>query len=241
VNEFRRTALGIAGSLALVGAVAGVTYGVATVVDVGTSDSETRVQETVAPGATTVPTGEPRPSATPASEKTREVGGLLQTANRDHLALCVEAVNVANALAIETAAVPRVQDAVDKVMEHPDWAKIARAPGLAEAPAQIVSGCVSPPVALDPEAGPVFTEFVVDHVGRSVDQASPYLFHVYILPAEEIFRIVGPSENYHWGAEELICYGDDCEPVTWGLYFSPDEVEDPDLIAREIEFVIGLR
>jgi hypothetical protein len=217
-----------------------MTYGVASVVDDSSGEEDARVQQT-ALAATADASASPAASVTPAGEKTREVGGFLQTANRDHLALCVEAVNVANASAIETVAVARVQDAVDRVMNHPEWAKVARAPGLAEAPAEIVSDCVSPPVALDPEAGPKFTDFVVDHVGRPVDQASPYLFHVYILPAEEIFRIVGPSENYHWGAEELICYGDDCEPVTWGLYFSPDEIEDPGLIAREIEFVIGLR
>jgi hypothetical protein len=232
-------ALGVVGSVAVVATAAVVTYGVASLVDGSSSEDEARVQESV---TSPFGTGNASPDASAsAADKTTVVGGLLRADNRDHLALCVDAVNVDDDLAIEAGAIARVQEALAQVMENPDWVRVARSPELSTAAPEVSPGCPISPALFDPKAGPALSEFVRDNVGRCVDQASAFLFHVYILPPEEILRVVGTSENYHFGSEEDICYGDERRPVTTGLYFSPTEIEDPALIAREIEFVVGLR
>jgi hypothetical protein len=235
VSEFRRAALGIVRSLALVGTVAGITYGAASVMD-GSEE-----------GGSAMPSSASLES--PRHEASRNVGGLLRTDNRDRFALCVEARDFADNQSVEEAAVANLATATSMVQENPLWTAVATertalgvAPeALVDAPADISRGCPGEPAAFDEVAGPRVGEYVGENLGRVIDQASPFLFHIYVLPDQEIFRIVGDSSNFHFGTEEKICHGDVCYPVTIGLYLSPMDASDPARVASEIEFVIGLR
>jgi hypothetical protein len=255
MNGFLRGFTGVLGSLAVVGAGAGMAYGVATIVDDSSAENDAQLQETTA--ATPMETSIadiPAPSPTTSVVGSREIGGVLRTDNRTTFALCVDTSSLVDAAGIQIAAVTSAEAAAASVMGHPNWPQLASqhtssgpAPqGLAVTPAQVDAGCPTEPAAFDPVAGPVGTEYVGDNSGRRVQQASPYLFHVYVLPEEEIFRIVGhpdgaPVSSTHAGTEEKLCYEDVCYPVTIGLYFSPTEIADTLLVASEIEHVVGLR
>jgi hypothetical protein len=240
VNEFTRTALGIVGSLALVGTAAGVTYGVASIVEDGSGEAEPWAQV-----ATVTPSEGAPSSSTPESSSPTPVfhtGGLLRSSNRDHLAVCIDTSNIRNTPDVEASALSDIEMAFSQVRQHPLWGGIA-SPELAARSPEFTSGCPATPAFYDKDAGPwdPDDERVTENRGRRVEQPSPYLFHVYVLPEEEIFRIVGPSGNLHSGTEEVICDHDLCFPVTAGLYFSSTELQDTASVAREIEDLIGLR
>jgi hypothetical protein len=142
-----------------------------------------------------------------------------------------------------------MESAFSVVMDNPLWEKAASqrtfagpAPeSLARIPPVIESGCPSEPAVYDPRAGPVIDGRVASNVGRVTQRASPYLFHIYVLPKEEIFRIVGSPDRFHFGAEELLCVGDECHEVTIGLYYSLEDLSDTTRVAREMEYILGLR
>ena len=240
MNSFLRGFGGVLGAVAIVGAGAGMAYGVATVIGGSSSGDEAQVQETVAPAPTADASASPAASASP-SEKSRRVEGMLLTDNRDALRICVQVIDLADAAAKEADAVTDVELAMSEVRTHPRWVQ-ALSPGQSETDSAVKAGCPVGPAYYDARAGPSFGEQVGDNRGRCVNSPSPYLVHMYVLPEEEILRIVGPSENYHGGPEEFICgEGGVSVWVTTGLYFSPTELRNPAVVTRDMEFAIGLR
>jgi hypothetical protein len=128
---------------------------------------------------------------------------------------------------------------MDEVREHPLWEEALEDAPLA-AQSRVNAGCPTGPSLYDEIAGPEFGEYVADNQGRWVDQASPYRVHVYVLPEEEILRVVGPPENIHSGTEELVCAEDSCTEVTDGLYVSATRLDNMALLVRELSFDLGL-
>jgi hypothetical protein len=129
--------------------------------------------------------------------------------------------------------------ALDEVRENPNWARKLEQTPLA-ANTQVVAGCPESSVTNVPTPN-AFGEYVWNRPGRIVERPSPHVLHVYILPPEEIFRIVGPSGNYHGAEEESLCFGDECYTVTDALYYSPNDLDDLLMVTREMEFTLGLR
>jgi hypothetical protein len=163
------------------------------------------------------------------------------TDNRELLAVCVQAFDFSDNATIAASAISDLTAAFQRVRENPLWAKAAPNPTIAASPPELALGCPSPPAVYDAQAGPSFGDNVSENVGRPAEQASPYALHVYILPHEEIQRIVGGRNNFHGGTEEVICYGDQCFGVTTGLYFSPEELADMELVVQNLNFALGLR
>lgn len=240
MNRTIRSVGGVLGALAVVGMGAGMAYGVAMIVDDSSGEDDARVRETLAPVPTVDASASPMSSATTAA-KSRPVEGMLLTDNRDALRICVQAIDLPDAVAKEAEAVTKVGLAMSEVKAHPRWQQ-ALTPGQSATDAAVTAGCPAGPAYYDPRAGPIFGERVGENRGRCVESPSPYLVHVYVLPDEEILRIVGSPENYHGGPEEYIC-GDGGVSVwvTTGLYFSPTELRNPALVTRDMEFAIGLR
>jgi hypothetical protein len=237
VNEFRRTALGIVGSLALVGTVAGVTYGVASVLD--GLDPQERSGLVEATGAAT-PAGTAAPP-TAASDRTNLVDGVLLTDNRDRLSLCVERSDVTGAPQVEATAMSAIATALEEIKQHPRWELISSTSPMA-ATTEVVQDCPRGPALYDPLAGPEYGEFITANAGYLVQKPSPHKVHVFVLPDEEIFRVVGGPERSHEGIEEVFCPGaDSCVAVTRGLYLGVSELGDATLIQRELQDALGIR
>jgi hypothetical protein len=231
VNEFRRTALGVVGSLALVGTAAAVTYGVATVLDVGTSDSDMRVQETVA--------AIPAEQTAEAAKESHWTGSLLITADRDRLSICINTVGLTNKAVVEASAVASVGAALAEVKKSAAWQSAMEETPVA-ANTEVVAGCPGGTLTAAPTRGE-WGDRVANYWGRTVKQASPHVIHVHVLPESEILRIVGPAGNHHVAIEEVLCSGDECTVATQALYYSPSDLADLELLTREMEFALSLR
>jgi hypothetical protein len=189
------------------------------------------------------------PADSSLGESTFYSGGLLRASNRKDLAVCVEALHFPDDEAVQAEARLKLEAAFANVMKNSLWQRVAMQPTyagpppelLAKTPARIEFDCPVGPAVYDPVAGPVIGDYVGENLGRSVQVASPYLFHVYVLPEDEISRFVGSSDNFHFSTEEVIWDMDVGSPVTIGLYFSPGELDNMSLVVRDVEFVIGLR
>ena len=113
---------GLGVSVAVVAAVAGITLGVTTLLGV-TFQGSGEAQESLG---------------------SQRVEGLLITANRDRLAICVQAVGVDRS--VEATAKSAIETALIEVAKHPRW----EASGLGVASPVVDIGCPSPPSVLRP-------------------------------------------------------------------------------------------
>ena len=183
---------GVGISVAVVAAVAGVTLGVTTLLGV-TFQGSGEAQESLG---------------------FQRVEGALLTANRDRLAICVEAVGVDSSL--EATAKSGIETALTEVAKHPDW----EASGLATAELVIDSGCPSQPPPPDLPDYPKAIEVTFGHI---VSEPSRYKLFVFILPRQELDAFLGGS-TIRVAPQESMCEGDVCWEVTAALYLAADEI-----------------
>ncbi|HLB27206.1 MAG TPA: hypothetical protein VJN32_06110 [Dehalococcoidia bacterium] len=207
-----RIGLAVAG---VVAAVAGITLGVTTLL-----------------GVTFQGTGEAQQRDASMTKK-----GALTTANRDRLAICVQAVGVDSSL--EGKAKASVEAALIEVAKHPRW----DASGLGVAPPIADTGCPSPPSVLRPGVE-------IEQMGKGrifvlpfpcVEEASYYRLFVFILPPAELERIFGEDYEQTLSQQEAFCggqYGN--MGVTGGLYLTPADLDDTQLLAEKLKRAVGL-
>jgi hypothetical protein len=214
---------GVAISLAVVAAVAGITLGVITLLGVTFQGSGEAQQP---PGA-------------------QRVEGPLLTANRDRLAICVDAVGSAGdfqiaggAAALEASAKSTVEAALTDVAKHPQW----ESSGLGLAPPLVDIGCPSPPAVLRPGVE-------IEQMGKGrifvlpfpcVEEASSYAEFVFILPPAEIERVFGKDPELTLADQETFCGEGGSVGVTGGLYLTPADLDDVPTLAEKLERAIGV-
>jgi len=75
--------------------------------------------------------------------------------------------------------------------------------------------------------------------GRAVSVPGRFSLMIWVLPDDDIERIFGTNGFRFWG-EEHTCSGDDCQPVTGGLYFTADEVREPKVLRYWLYEYFGL-
>jgi hypothetical protein len=88
-------------------------------------------------------------------------------------------------------------------------------------PEKVDVGCPVEPVRL----GASDCEF--GECSRRVSEAGRYSLFVYVVPEDDIQRI-GVTNRY-W-VEEMECEGDSCDEVSSGIYLSPAELKESDLL-----------
>ncbi len=189
----------VAGSLVVVGAAAGITLGVTTLLGVTFQGS----------GEAQVPLG----------AQLKE--GLLLTANRDRLAICVQAVGVDSSL--EAKAKSAIETALVEVAKHPRW----EATGLGVASPVVDIGCPSGPASRDLE-----TQFVTE--------PSFYRLFVFVLPQEEFDVPFAGLPRLRTASQEVVCEGDSCGEVTSGLYIHSGELGDVAFLTDALAQGVGL-
>jgi hypothetical protein len=205
----------VAGSLLMIGAVAGITLGVTTLLGVtfqGSGEAEQR-------------------DASMLKE------GLLDTANRDRLAICVQAVGLDPSL--EAKAKSAIETALIEVAKHALW----EASGLGVASPAVDTGCPSPPAVLRPGVE-------IEQMGKGrifvlpfpcVKEASYYAEFVFILPPDELERVFGKDPELTLADQETFCGGQyGSVGVTGGLYLTAADLGDTQLLAEKLKRAVGL-
>jgi hypothetical protein len=164
--------------------------------------------------------------------------GLLGTANRDRLAICVQAVGVDPSL--EKKAKSSIEEALTEVVKYPRW----EAAGLGAASPVVDSGCPSPPAVLR-------SDLKIDRLGRGlpvstlpfpcVEEASYYAHFVFILSPAELERIFGEDPELTLADQETFCGGRSGNTgVTGGLYLTAADLDETELLTAKLKRAIGV-
>ena len=163
--------------------------------------------------------------------------GLLNTANRDRLAICVDAAGVDSSS--EAEAKSAVEMALPEVAKDPRW----EAYGLGVAPPLVDSGCPSPPSVLRPGVE-------IEQMGKGrifvlpfpcVEEASYYRLFVFILLPAELEQIFGKDPELTLSQQEAFCGGESGSVgVTGGLYLTAADLEDTGVLAAKLKRAVGL-
>jgi hypothetical protein len=159
--------------------------------------------------------------------------GLLTTANRDRLAICVQAVGVDSSL--ETKAKASIEAALIEVAKHPYWEPAGYA--VAESPVVDI-GCPASPPPLDLEAQSVNPP--EDVQPSFVSEPSYYRLFVFVLPQGDVDTLVSGLPRLRTGSQEVVCEGDSCGTVTSGVYIGAEELGDLPLLADALQQGLGL-
>jgi len=178
------------------------------------------------------PVGRPQPPPVPPRDPAR-VSGALLTANRDRLAICVQGVG--DATAAVTEARERVEQALARVAQHPQFVPA----GLGAGPPVVDIGCPHGPYLLEPG---VFWEdgIPITGYGRTVEEASIYRLFVFLLPPEVLAGVIHGRHDIRRTAEEMLCQGHNCGEVTSGVYLTPDEINDDRFLVEWLTKGLGL-
>jgi hypothetical protein len=155
--------------------------------------------------------------------------------DRDRLAICVQPVAGAGVTPQEARSL--VEGALSAVAQHPNWAPA----GLAIAAPTTEIGCptgpqlLQPGVAFDGKASLKNGERSTPQVAR----ASRFRAFVFILPDGQSSQLFANTAR-RTAAQEILCAGKVCAEVTTGLYLSPPELRDPQVLRAALERAIGL-
>jgi hypothetical protein len=214
------------GSLALVGAVAGLTYTSLNSVGVEFGDLSSSQPS---PDATQ-PTNENSPQANPDLVR-------FLAPNRDHLAICVHVENGSETTAREAA--HALRGAISQLRETPVWMKY----DLSNPEPEVSEGCPHESTMRDFLSAPGATAVPFTYFARRIREGSTpsvYRAYVYIVPEHQVARL---TEVYGLplSAEEMLCEGHACAQVTTALYLSPDHLRDSSRVADLMASALGLK
>jgi hypothetical protein len=140
---------------------------------------------------------------------------LLQDAEREDLAICVEVLPDAGVK--EEEAVAKVNAGLDRLKRMPPWSSF----GFDMLSTRVLGGCPSGPHLLKPG--------VVRNDPNSptpiVEKASPYLLFVFVLPDTDIRQLFADAPDNQTAIQEVIRFGNDMHPVSTGIYIGPNDME----------------
>jgi hypothetical protein len=72
-----------------------------------------------------------------------------------------------------------------------------------------------------------------------VNRANRFRAFVFVLPDGQVNKLFGNTAR-RTAAEEMLCAGKVCAEVTTGLYLSPQELRDSQVLKAALERAIGL-
>lgn len=211
------------GSLATVATTAGLTYGA---LALGATGGDRYQEEGTDATAVATPDSERTPWPTPAVAR---IEGILLTANRDQLAICVQAEGVSETMT--DLARTNILATWPTIAANPlwEWAGVGNSAPLVEL------GCPAGPTYPDPGTGS--SVFLAEK--RVVPVPSQYKVFVFILPKTNLDLMLGPDAS-RVAAQEMFCEGHICEEVTTGLYLSDEDIGNSATLIDLIEDAIGL-
>jgi hypothetical protein len=216
--------LGLGASLAIIGAVAGITLGVLTLAGITLQGEEAEGQT-------------PEPVVVN--------NGALITANRDRLAICVRAIGLGEGA--EGAVEAEVKSAVETALaqaavQNPQWTEPRNK--LADNPPLVETNCEAPSAVYEP-VDPALPPDALFAGPRLVAGASSYLFVIFVIPDAEIDRLTGGlprDQSVRVVPEEgIMDEGDVGTVVTYGIYLTASEAKDTAILVDWVEKGLGFR
>jgi hypothetical protein len=163
------------------------------------------------------------------------VEGALRTANRDRLAVCVDVVD---GVASPEHARDSVKDAIDSVYYTPRWDR----PELRNKRPVVDIGCPSSPLVLRTGviSGKTGTGLMAESASATVDEASYYALFVFVIAdttMSDVFRDAQHFASQEWFKHSIHLV----DTVTTGIYLTPADLADEQLIADCMTLLLGLR
>jgi hypothetical protein len=152
------------------------------------------------------------------------------TRNPAQPAICYQTVNVEDS--VHRAIPDRISLALDDLNDRRD----ITSPPTSLPRAKIDEGCPSPAFHGIDERGNLGGLAIEAATGRLVDGPGYYSVFVYVLPDADLRDL--PTRV---SREEDHCLGDVCDSFTLGLYLSPSDLCDRDLLARALANALQLR
>ncbi len=162
----------------------------------------------------------------------------LLTANRDRLAICVDAVGfyAGETEDVEAAA----KSAIEAALAEIGMRVALGPPALGVGPPLVATGCPMSP-AIFGELGVVESPRSPENaLGRVVREASDYRVFVFVMPYKDIRRLT-ESSPIRVSAEEHILIGDVGVLATTGLYLASEELLDAQFLADALMRALGFK
>jgi hypothetical protein len=148
---------------------------------------------------------------------------------------CIEAIGVNPA--VEAVAKTRVETAMVQVMQHPLWNLFHSD----WAPPLMNVGCPSDPLVGRPGIETGQGQYVGgDWIQYVVAEPSFYRTFVFIMPLEEIDRLLGGLTVRVAPQEFVQTGGDVFAEQTNAIFVSPEELEDPSFLVQWLTYATGL-
>lgn len=220
MKGMNRLLVGLGASAVVVAVAAGATLGITTLLGVTFEESEPKPAEGLQTGS-----GVTQPGPAEAAQTGRYPG----------FSFCIQASGVD--AAVEAVAKARVETALLEVQQHRFWNLLRP-----NSPPPLVGiGCPSEPLVARPGVRWLNGQRTGGDL-RPYDVATPsfYWTFVFIMPMEEIDRLLGglsvrvaPQEIVHYGGDE---YGEE----TSAIFVSPEELEDPLFLVHQLTIAVGL-
>jgi hypothetical protein len=216
----KRLWAGLGISLALVGIVAGATLGIASYLDRTSEESDPKLAQGL--GSDNVGID--------------QVGSATRTERYPGFSFCVEAIGVDQAL--EAVAKARLETALLEVVQHPYW-NIRKM--LASVPPLVEVGCPSDPLIARSGVnwdGPNFYARGDIHQYDVVEPSFHWTF-VYLMPADQITKLLG-GQSVRLAPQEYTASGDQRFLETTALFLSPEDIDDPSFLVKQLLIAVGL-
>ncbi len=215
-----RVWFGVGASVVVIGAVAGATLGITTLLGVTFEEGEPKSAEGVQTGGVGV---------------NRPVAAEAQPERYPGLSICVQAFGTDTA--IELVAKANVEAALVEVMQHRYWRLLP----LSGAPPLVDIGCPSEPLTARPGVRWIEAQ-MAGGTGTlyTVPEASFYRSFVYVMPLEQIDQLLGGVSIRVAPQEYVILSADSLGMETNAIYVTPDEVQDSSFLAKQITIAAGM-
>jgi DNA-binding CsgD family transcriptional regulator len=170
------------------------------------------------------------PTSTPPSvEVTSQFPAQLLASSRDRLRICVEAVDMPGYNL--PAAVNGITAALPELEQHARWAERGYAAGGGPV---VGVGCPGDPAALKPGVR-IDSAKGAPERAVFVQQASPYLLHVFVVSESRLASAFSQSMAYRQTTEEVLRQGHVGAGVTEGMYLTPAEIQDQGVLVDRLK------
>lgn len=159
-----------------------------------------------------------------------------------NFSFCVDTFGLAESsgalVSLRNEARNAIDEGIEEAKDHPFWNQTGLETAL---PATYVEGCPQPPLPS------VTTDEWKD--GEPVDGGlqryatetrSPFFYHVFVMPLDEIDALLGGTRTRGTG-QEIECQGHVCGPVSFGIYVTPEEINNASFMAETMEYALGFR
>lgn len=165
-------------------------------------------------------------------------GNALLASNRSELAFCIDEADLEQDISLESLA-SNVQSLIEtQIKTTPRWSEL----GYDQFSIKVDVGCPGEPYLLQPGAIHPLLSGSSTSSTTSVPMAnipSPYRVHIYVVSQTAVQSLFGEADMRS-SPEEMLCAGNVCYEVTSGVYLTPENVNNLQVLRNRIERVLAI-